>query len=224
MKIIRVTITPVCVLLCFIFLSCGTVASVKPMGAGHRLLAFSAGGPVAPVYDINMPLPYAVLRYRFGLNDATDFHAGLHPTMALFQDLGVDVGLTKHFVRNSGARPGFSAGLSLYGFYHFADASSARLYPDLTLIATYDVSKRFRVFYFGFESMFQFTKPFVVPVFLAGGEFGLGDRLVLDLEARWYAPTESGDDRVVDYTITPFGQGAVGFVIGLSYAFQGRQQ
>jgi len=45
-------------------LGCGTDASVQPIGKGRSNLAFSSGGPVAPVFDINMPMPYSVLRYR----------------------------------------------------------------------------------------------------------------------------------------------------------------
>ena len=223
MKVTRLQVASLCVLLCFIFIACGTVASVRPIGEGNKSLAFSIAGPVAPVYDVKMPIPYSVLRYRLGLNDDTDLHFGLHPTIALFADLGADVGLTKHFMRNKGARPGVSAGLSLYGFYHFGDGSSVRLYPCVTLMATYDVSKRFPVLYLGAESMIQFAEPYVVPVFLVGGQLAVSNRFTLGLEAKWYAPFESGDDRVVDYVITPLGQGAVGFAVGLSYAFQGRQ-
>jgi hypothetical protein len=205
-----------------VFMGCGTVASVKPMGAGNKALVFSAGGPVAPVYDIEMPLPYSVLRYCFGLNENTDVHVGIHPTMGFFGNLGVDVGLTRHFWRNRGLRPGISAGMSLYGFYDFAELDHARLYPELSLILTYDISKRVPVIYLGVENMFQFTRPYIVPVCLVGGEFSASSRLTLNLEARWYAPNESGDDRVVDYILTPFGQGALGFVLGVTYSFSGR--
>jgi len=213
----------ICLLSCLIVLECGTVASVKPMGTGNKALVFSAGGPVAPVYGIKMPLPYSVLRYRFGLNDNTYAHVGIHPTMGLFGNLGLDVGLTKHFVRSLGLRPGISAGISLYSFYDFMKVNNARFYPELSLILTYDISKRVSVVYLGVENMFQFTEPYVIPACLMGGEFTLSNRLTLDLEAKWYAPTESSDDRVVDYVVTPLEQGALGFVLGLTYAFSGRQ-
>jgi hypothetical protein len=213
---------PFCLFSCLILLSCGTVASVKPVGAGNRSLSFSAGGPVAPVYDIEMPLPYSVLRYRFGIDDETDVHIGLHPTMALFGNLGTDAGLTRHLVRNQGLRPGISASVSLYGFCHLWEARSARLYPELAVIATYDVARRLQVFYLGVETMFQFTEPYFIPVLLVGTEFSLSRRSALDLEAKWYAPTQSGNDRVVDYTITPFKQGALGFAFGVAYDLGGR--
>jgi len=147
---------------------------------------------------------------------------GIHPTMALFANLGLDVGVTRHFIRNEGLRPGFSASVSMYGFYDFTETSSARLFPDVALLMTYDISRRVPVLYLGLESMIQFTEPYVVPALLAGGELRLGNRFTLSAEARWYAPTESGDDRVVDFAFTPFGQGAVGCVVGFAYRFGGR--
>ncbi|UCF69803.1 MAG: hypothetical protein JSW49_06255 [candidate division WOR-3 bacterium] len=211
----------ICVVLftCLVLSRCGTISSVRPMGAGNKSLVFSAGGPVAPVFDIDMPLPYSVLRYRFGLNDDTDIHIGLHPTMALFANLGFDIGVTKHFARSAGLRPGFSAGASIYAFYDFSETASARVYPDVALILTYDISQRLRVLYLGLESMIQFDEPYIVPALFLGAEYSLGSRFNLNAEARWYAPTESGDDRVVDFTFTPFGQGAVGLVLGCEYRF-----
>jgi len=224
MKVGMKAVAYACLTICFIILACGTVASVKPMGAGNKALVFSVAGPVAPVYDIKMPMPYSVLRYRFGLNDNTDAYIGIHPTLGLFGNIGLDAGVTRHFARSLGWRPGISAGMSLYGFYDFVELGNARLYPELSLILSYDVSERVPVIYFGIENMFQLTKPYVVPVCLVGSEFALGSRVALSVETRWYAPTESGDDRVVDYTIIPFGQGALGFALGFTYSFSRRQQ
>lgn len=205
--------------LCIVLLQCGTVSSVKPLGAGNKSIVFSAGGPVAPVYDMNIPLPYSVLRYRFGLNDNTDIHIGVHPTMALFGNLGIDAGFTRHFMRSFGMRPGVSAGLAFYGFYDFGEVDHMRVYPELSIIFSYDIFHSRHVLYFGGQSMIQFVEPYVVPAVFGGGELSLGRSLAFNLETRWYAPTESGDDRVVDFKLTPFGQGALGFVLGFGYKF-----
>jgi hypothetical protein len=202
---------------CVLLLQCGTVSSVKPLGVGNKAIAFSAGGPVAPVYDMDIPLPYSVLRYRFGLKDNTDIHIGIHPTMALFGNLGIDAGVTRHFMRNLGMRPGISAGLALYGFYDFADLDHMRAYPELSIIFSYDIFRSSHVVYFGGQGMIQFAEPYIVPAAVAGGEFSLGRNFALSIETRWYAPTESSDDRVVDFRLRPFDQGALGFVLGLGY-------
>jgi hypothetical protein len=203
--------------ICILIIHCGTVSSVKPLGSGNKAVVFSAGGPVAPVYDMNIPLPYSVLRYRSGLNSSTDFHIGIHPTMALFGNLGIDAGFTRHFMRSRGLVPGLSAGFVLYGFYDFADLNHLRAYPELSVIFSYDIGRSDHVVYMGGQTMLQFAEPYVVPAVITGGEFSLGKNLILSLETRWYAPTESSDDRVVDFRFRPFDQGAVGFVVGLGY-------
>ena len=197
---------------------CGTVASVRPLGKGKSSVALSSGGPVAPVFDIKMPIPYSVLRYRRGLTDNMDLHCGIHPTMMVLGNIGLDVGVTRCFVQQSGWRPILSFEGTLYAFYHMNDFSSIRLYPEIGLIGSYSFSQNKHAFYFGIQNMVQYTNPYFVSVPLIGAEFTLG-RFLINLEGKWYAPTENSADRVVDYTIIPAEHGAIGFVWGLSYKF-----
>jgi len=45
---------------------CGTVTAVSPLHRGESALAASPGGPVANVGGMNIPMPYAVARCRYG--------------------------------------------------------------------------------------------------------------------------------------------------------------
>ncbi len=211
----------VCLLIAVLLgsLGCGTVASVQPIGKGHSSLAFSSGGPVAPVFDINMPMPYSVLRYRRGLNESTDLHFGIHPTMLVLGNLGVDVGITRHFVHQSGIRPALSIATSVYGFLHMSEFSSIRAYPEITAIGCYRLSKHAHAFYFGSHVMIQFARPYFILAPLIGFEIPFGNRIILNLETKWYAPHEESKDRVVDYTLRPLNYGALGFVWGITYKF-----
>lgn len=220
MKIIRMGKIAAGCLLVIIFLSiirCGTVASVQPIGKGKSTLAFSLAGPVAPVFDIEMPIPYTVLRYRRGLNENTDFHFGVHPTMMTLGNLSLDVGITKHIVPQSGSRPALSLEGSIYGFYHLNKISSIRIYPEITLIGSYRISERGHIIYFGVHNMIQLAQPYFVFVPLIGFEVPISNKFVINLETKWYAPNEESEDRVVDYSLTTFGYGAIGFAFGLSY-------
>jgi hypothetical protein len=220
MKIIRMGKIAADCLLVIIFLSiirCGTVASVQPIGKGESTLAFSLAGPVAPVFDIKMPIPYTVLRYRRGLNENTDFHFGVHPTMMTLGNLSLDVGITKHIVPQSGSRPALSLEGSIYGFYHLNEISSIRIYPEITLIGSYRFSERGHILYFGVHNMMQLAQPYLVFVPLIGFEVPISNKFVINLETKWYAQIEESEDRVVDYSLTTFGYGAIGFACGLSY-------
>jgi hypothetical protein len=204
-------------ILCLGLFHCGTVASVRPLGRGKSSLTFSSGGPVAPVFDIKMPLPYTLLRYRRGLNESTDVHGGIHTTMLILGNLGMDVGITKHVVSQLGLRPALCVEASIYGFYHIGEFSSVRVYPALSLIGSYQLASQRHTVYFGTQTMMQFTSPYVVLAPLVGFEFSIGRKLLLNLETKWYAPSEESERRAVDYAIKPFNYGALGFVWGLSY-------
>ena len=166
-----------------------------------------------------MPIPYAALRYRRGLTEDMDVHAGIHPNMVLLANLGVDLGLTKRLVSPNGWIPSVSAEGSIYGFYHFNDIQSVRVYPELSLIASYERMRPAQYLYFGVQNMFQGSRPYVVSVPLVGLETPLTPRFVLNAEGKWFAPMEGSDDRAVDYSYTPLDHGALGVVVGGTYKF-----
>ncbi len=206
-------------LLCLLALGCGTIPSVRPVGEGQRSIALSSGGPITKIYGKTMPIPYAVLRYRYGLDKDTDLHVGIHPTMSLLGNLGADVGMTKHLISQRRLRPFFSLEGSVYGFWHTKELASARAYPELSAFGGYEIRPEREAVYFGVQNMFQAARPYVVSVPVLGTELPFGSHFVLSLEGKWYAPLEQSDDRAVDYSLTPFARGALGLVLGGSYNF-----
>ncbi len=207
-----------------IVIGCGTVSSVRPVGKDNVRLAFSVGGPVAPIYDINVPAPYTVLRYRRGWNETTDLHIGIHPTMAAFGNIAMDAGVTTHVLRQSQWIPALAIEGSIYGFYRIGEASSFRLYPEIALTGSYRLSDRNHLFYLGTHAMVQYTDPYVIFVPYIGFEIPFGAQWILNLETKWYAPHEDTENRIVDYGIKPWNYGAIGFTCGLSVKFGGSAQ
>lgn len=203
---------------------CGTVASVRPIGARNSALTFSMGGPVIPIYDISSPAPYSVLRYKRGLNANTDIHFGFHPTMAALGNLSIDAGITKHLGDESGWRPALAVEGSIYGFYHIGESSSIRVYPELSLTGSYKLSQRRHLLYFGTHTMYQTVSPHVIFAPFIGFEIPFGRKFIFNIETKWYAPHEESENRVVDYTIKPWNQGALGFMLGLTLSFYGGTQ
>jgi hypothetical protein len=214
----KITTSLVFLLMCVIVASvhCGTVAAVRPIGKDRSSLTLCSGGPVAPVFDIQMPIPYSVLRYRRGLNENTDFHCGIHPTMMVLGNVALEVGITKLLVNQNRWRPALAVEGSVYGFWHVPDLSTTRAYPEIGLVASYSLSRGGHLVYFGMQNIIQYDEPYWIFAPLLGVELPLG-RFNISLEAKWYAPTEQSDNRIVDYTLIPADQGAIGFVWGLSY-------
>lgn len=194
---------------------CGTVNAVRPLARGQSSIAFSVGGPVASVAGMNIPLPYAVARYRYGLDDNTSVYAGAHLLMASFGVLGLDGGVTHHFIDQRGGVPAVGAGVGLCGLIE--PGGESRLLPEAEVVGSYLLGGR-SLTYFGVQSMFQTSQdPYFVLAPFVGEEVRLGRRLSLSLESKWYAPGHDTKPRNIDYRIPIGGKGALGFVLGANY-------
>ena len=198
---------------------CGTVAAVRAMRKGESSLGLSAGGPVARIVGMDIPFPYAVARYRYGLSDRAGLYAGGHLTAAGIGLVGIDAGLSYQFIQPQGWVPavGASAGLTAFVKPGGEDA----VFPGFDLVASYLLGRRYLV-YFGSQSMFELNdRPYVVLAPFVGAEIRLGRSFSLDLETKWYAPGEETKPRNVDYKLPIGGKGAIGFVLGAGYSFGG---
>ena len=201
---------------------CGTVTAVTPLYRGESALAVSVGGPVTNVADLKIPLPYAVARYRYGLSDQAGLYAGGHLLTAGFSVVGIDLGFSYHFLKQSGWVPcvGASAGLAVF----IEPGGEEAMFPQLDATASYRLGDRFTT-YFGAQSMYQFSRtPYVVFAPLVGGRFRLGRSLSVGLEAKWYAPTEPTEPRNVHYPLGVANHGAIGFVLGADWQFGGNHE
>jgi len=201
---------------------CGAVTAVTPLHRGESSLSASFGGPVANVSGMNIPIPYAVARYRYGLSDRTGIYAGFHPLAAGFRVIGLDFGFSYHFLKEQGWIPTVGAITGVTAFIQ--PGGSQALFPQLDLVASYRLGDRFTT-YFGSQSVYQFsTTPSVILAPLVGGKFKVNDRLSLCLEAKWYTPTELTHPRNVNYTLPVADHGAVGFVLGAEWLFGGNHE
>jgi hypothetical protein len=196
---------------------CGTVTAVTPLDRGESSLSASVGGPVASVAGMNVPLPYAVARYRYGLTDQAGIYAGLHLLAAGFGIAGFDFGFSYHFLKQQGWIPtvGAIAGMTAL----IKPGGEQALFPQLDLVGSYRLGDRFTT-YFGSQSMYQLSaKPYVVLAPLVGAGWRVSDPVSLNLEAKWYAPTEPTEPRNVHYSLAIGNHGAVGFVLGANWLF-----
>jgi len=201
---------------------CGTVTAVTPLNRGESALNVSLGGPVANVSGMNIPLPYTVARYRYGLTDQAGIYAGVHLLAAGLGVAGFDVGFSYHFLQQQGLIPtvGAIAGITAL----IKPGGGEAMFPQLDLVASYRLGDRFTT-YFGSQSMYQFqSKPNVVLAPFIGTGWRISDPLSLNLEAKWYAPTEKTEPRIVDYSLPISNHGAVGFVLGANWLFGGKHE
>jgi len=210
----------VSVLLTFLLiLGCGTVTTIRPIRKGESAFALSCGGPVTHVSGINIPLPYAVIRYRYGLNNNLNLYGGSHLLLFALGDIGLDAGISYHFLKQTKWIPAVGIGAGIYGFSK--PGKDIRVFPELELTGSYIFGSRFLT-YFGTQSMYQLAeKPTVVLAPFIGEEVRISKKLSITLETKWYAPSEITKPRVVEYKIPISNHGAFGFVFGLNYLLGG---
>ena len=203
--------------------ACGTVAAVRPLAKGQSSLGLSMGGPVAKVAGLDIPMPYAVARYRYGLSDQFGAYAGAHLLVAAMGVVGLEGGFSYHFLEQQGWVPCVGASAGFVGLVKPRSTDQA-FFPQLDLTASWLFRDRFLA-YVGSQSMYQFNdKPYVVLAPFVGGQFDIGPKFSLGVEAKWYAPTEPTKPRNVDYRLGVAGKGAVGFVLGAGYKFGGNNE
>ena len=201
---------------------CGTMNAVRALPKGESALAFSCGGPVTRIMLVDAPLPYAVLSYRYGLTDWLGISASNHATLLALGRIGLQGDLTCRFFRQQGWRPECGAGVGL--LFLSGLNSDSRVYPEVAAAVSWLVKDQFLT-YLGVQSLFQLardrdpTTPLCVWAPVLGEEIRLNRQFSVTLETKWYAPFEKTTPRAVEYLLPIAGHGAVGFVLGVRYAF-----
>lgn len=200
---------------------CGTVSAVRPLRRDQSAVALSVGGPVALVSGNDMPLPYAVLRYRYGVNDRFGLYCGGHLIQAAMGNIGFDGGFSYHFLEQDGLVPAAGASAGIVALLKPGSGGETAVFPQADLTASWLAGNR-SLTYCGLQTIYQFNaKPYVALAPFIGEEVRLFQSLSLALEAKWFGAGEPTEPRTVDYTMPLFGSGAVGFVLGVNWQFGG---
>ncbi len=206
---------------------CGTMSTVRVLRRGESALTFSCGGPVARYLKVNAPMPYAVVRYGYGLTDRVGLGVADHLVPLAYRRIGMQADLTYRLTDQRGWIPGVGiAG----GFLLISGLrSDSRVHPEFEASASYRLGDRFLT-YVGIQGLLQLAPnrdsltPTCIWAPVLGGDLRLNRRLSVALETKWYAPFAKTSPRTIEYLMPIAGRGAVGFVLGVSYAFVNRRR
>ena len=205
--------------------SCATMNAVRALPKGESALTLSAGGPLARMLIMDGPVPYAVLRYNYGLTDRLGISASSHLLLLAMNQIGLQADVSYQLFTQQGWRPECGVGGGL--LFLSALNSDSRLHPTVTASASWLFKDRFLT-YCGAQGLFQLApnRDPETPVFVwtpvLGEQIRLGRHFSVTLEAKWYEPLVPTAPRTVQYLLPIAGHGAVGFVLGVGYDFGGR--
>jgi len=200
---------------------CGTAVSMWPLRRGQSLVALEAGGPVVNVSAIQTPIPYPVARFRYGVTNRLNVHAGGHLLMPAFGVAAMDAGASYHFLDQAGWRPCLGVGAGAIGLVEFDGGDGTVFLPQLELTASY-LRPNHSLSYFGVQTVYQLDpRLYMTYSPYVGHNFSVGRRLSVDLEMKWYAAYERAKPRAVTYSLPIANHGGLGFVAGVNYHIGG---
>lgn len=196
---------------------CGVATHVRPTPPRTVTVEASAGGPVAMLGGVPIPLPLATVGGSYGVDEGLDVQAHVHVTTALALRVpGFDVGATWMPIVQKRARPAVAFTGRLYAFSDFRTGTWP--FGEVSAAASWLVGERY-LSYVTVGGLVDFVDGYVHWSPGVGEQITFG-RFSLGLEARWYDPGYSTAGASVPW-VNVGGLGAWGLVLGLNYRLGG---
>jgi len=200
---------------------CGSAASMWPLREGQAVAALEAGGPVVNLSGAQLPVPYPVARFRYGVTDRFNVDVGGHLLMPWFGVAGFDAGASYHFIDQAGWRPCLGVAIGEIGLIEFDGRSATTFLPQAEVTASY-LRPNHSLSYFGVHTLYQLRPKFYMTYSpYVGHNFSVGRRLSVSLEMKWYAAYERTTPRAAKFSLAIANHGGLGFVAGVSYHWGG---
>lgn len=195
-------------------IGCGASQPVRVLPQGETLITASIGGPVVPTSSPIGFIPYTTVGAAHGLSDELTIHGNVHALMAAFSVLGLDAGAAYRVLHQDGLAPEVTASARAIFFADLSPIGAARLYPDLSLTASWDVADG-TLAYVGAHGTMQLSDArfFLSP--LIGVQIPFTDRWAVQLEGMWQAANVRTSKGIFEGESSIGSTGSVGMFIGV---------
>jgi hypothetical protein len=210
-----------------VLLACSASHGVRPIGQGNHAVEVSAGGPVARLGGLPVPIPMSTVGYRYGLSDRSDLHVRMSPTpLILFGVVGGDAGVSYMLWDQSGAWPMLVVDHSVHVS---GGAGGVRFFGEVEPLLSWQWGQRQHISYVGAD---VFLQPYdlieedpsapdtrhILAGPLVGSRWMLTERVGLVTQVTWMEPW-SDVTPLTAYYYTPFQRGALQVKLGAHVAF-----
>lgn len=201
------------------FIGCGVTQPVRtiPEHATESLVSF--GGPVIPMDGFAIPAPYLNLGIAHGVTNDVTVIGTMHLTALLFKNIGLDAGAAATLVRENEGVPHITAIGRMYLFWDVIRSNNPRLFPMVSLIGSFSTGDR-SLFYFGADNLYQIHAPDYIIAPLAGYQFPISGKTVMQIETKWLAANKDTRHGVFEGTTSIGGNGGAGIFIGVQHQWK----
>ena len=206
-------------ILAFLYTGCGVTQPVRAIPRDETRLNASLGGPVIPLGDAAVVVPYLNLGVQHGVTDDLTVFGNAHVTALLFKDAGLDAGTTVRVREQQEWLPEINAKGQIYAWY-LMRSGRVRVLPLATVTAGYSTGDR-SYLYIGADNAFQFTSSrhyFIAP--LAGYSFGISKAMTMQVETKWLAPNIDTRHGIFEGATSIDGRGNIGIYFGLELSLK----
>lgn len=199
---------------------CGVTQPVRTVPEGTTQLTGSFGGAVIPFAGIAIPVPYLTTGALYGYSNDLTVFGSAHLTAILFKNAGLDLGASYRAVKEQSLVPELTVTGKGYFFWDAVRGSTKRLYPSMTVTASYSAAER-SLLYFGAEGLYQQSNSelFIAP--FAGYSFAVHPSMIMLVETKWLAANKDTRHGIFEGAGSIGGRGNIGIYCGVQWeAFQ----
>lgn len=186
---------------------------VRTVNKDSTVMMASVGGPIVPSSSPALVIPYLTIGAIHGLDSILSVYGNVHITAAVFGIVGLDAGASLRLVRQDGPVPELVAGLRSIMFVGFGSAVDARVYPNASLTASWEIAER-TLLYVGSNATTQwrpgklFHSPFV------GLQIPISATAYIQPEIIWQGAGTNTSSGVFKGESSIGGTGSIGVFIG----------
>ena len=198
---------------------CGITQPVRVIEEGETKIISSLGGPIVPVGNITIPLPYLNAGILYGAKPNLTVIANTHITALLYKDVGIDGGIATRLFPEKGIRPEITFNGRMYFFWDAFRGNSVRVFPMGSLTASYQIDER-SLLYFGGDDLYQMapSEMFITP--FIGYSFPISDNMIIQIESKWMAMNQDTKHGIFEGTGSINGKGNIGVFFGMQYTME----
>ncbi|MEC7987548.1 MAG: hypothetical protein VX278_20445 [Myxococcota bacterium] len=214
--------------------ACGTMNSARPLDQGQHAVGLTVGGPMIEFPRKSksyIPLPNAVLEGRSGMAPIKgknwDINYGINLTAIPFDQIGLHTGASFQLMKQNGNIPAVSVGNRLFLYSNHLSSTTIddgkAFWACNEIVTTASWKVGHQMVYTGVSQYFDLSQPSATITPFLGAEFfntGVKNGFVLQFEVRNYALGRNPTFDFLEWN-TPFGSGAFGGNLGLTYRFGG---
>ena len=212
------------VLLAVLTISCATHTQIEPVGKDKLVANFNMGGPIIPLLDTKIPLPYFTVGGTYGCTDNFDLSGSVHILPIFYEVAGLDFGASWFYTQNDSWIPllGTHAKVMFFSSLKSGIDDRFKVYPYLSQTASWELGPG--NIYTGLHILIPFGeldyeksyKPIFSP--FLGYKWKMTDNYALFLETKWQGLNFPTDHIPVDY-ISPGDAGAIGVFLSIERKF-----